>query len=244
LNKYIYFRGYANPQEIFDNHDISLTQIREETRVVRESLLAGMPLVVGETSAPYTSYKAGFRDVGAYADEIERCCLDIRDEVKRRHIMQTNREYALKIFDIKRNSKPIFECFERIMSEGEMKEKTPDYWAKAKFKVDGPPQIKPDENSFKTKILVCSVDKHKKPKGSKEDFYYLHYKDILQMHKKEDYIEDYTINEKYPENYFNYIYVDYLDIVPETVRELLLKYFNKIIKEEGNIIQSKIEINV
>ena len=79
INKYIFFRGYAHPQEIFDNFDAILTTGSEETRVVRESLDAGMPLIVGETHCKYTDYKAPFRAPYIYAQEIIRLCNDFRD---------------------------------------------------------------------------------------------------------------------------------------------------------------------
>jgi len=231
LNKNIFFRGYANPQEIFDNHDISLTQIREETRVVRESLLAGMPLVVGETSAPYTDYKAGFRDVGEYAKEIERCCYDIRDDAKRKSIQGKNRAYAIENFNIEKNSLPIFECFEKIVRETKLREYTPQYWKLANCEVENPLTGKDGDftEGHGTKTLVCSVNRENSPWKEKDaDHYYIDFKDVIEYDEKEDFITKYNLDEKFPDGYFSHIYVDYLDYLPEDFRSKFEKYLNRI----------------
>lgn len=240
LNKYIFFRGYGQPQDIFNNYDIALTQIVEETRIVRESLLSGIPLIVGEESVEYTDYGAGFRNVEAYSREIERCCLDIMDDDKRKAIHKKNREYAIQNYDVVKNAEPIFDCFEKVYEESKNRELTPEVLKS--YKVEKEIEnfdFNKIKNEFKTKVLICSINSDKKDiKGLENiDYYYIPYSQIANV--KNDYVESYLIKEEYPEKYFDFIYIDYLDIMPQLDREKLEKYINKIKTVNGELIISK-----
>jgi hypothetical protein len=243
LNKYIFLRGYGKPQEIFDNHDIVLTQTVEETRVVRESLLAGMPIIGGEVSADYTDYKAGFRDVKKYSEEIERCCYDIIDEKKRKDLHIKNREYALNNFDIKKNAEPIFECFERIVKENRLRTYTPKYWDIKNIKVNNPDINKLEHKGFKTKTLTCSVKYGESAFWQDSDNYFINFKDIVEYDKDNDCIVKYNFNFSYPEKYFDYIYIDYLQILPEYEKKMLEDKLSKLLKTEGKLLDCFIKDN-
>jgi hypothetical protein len=243
LNKYIYFRGYSEPQEIFDNYDIALTQVVEETRIVRESLLSGIPLIVGDESAPFTDYKAGFRNVTNYANVLEKCCYDICDDKKRKAIHEKNRNYAIANYDVTKNAEPIFECFERIYAESKNREKTPELLKKSYNISFNDNEEVVDE--FKTKVLICSIKDIKIFEDKKNiDKYYLPYEDVVVLNDDKDYVQGYKINKgKFPKKYFNHIYIDYLDIMPEEQKKEMISFLEdisidkKIVKGEINEIE-------
>jgi len=114
FEKYINFKGKDDPQNIFDRHDILLTQIGDESRIVREGLLSGIPIVSGYPYADWTSFKHDCRDIKGYADQILRCWKLMQDRDKRIKIYRENRNIALRKFDIRKNAIPIFRCYERI----------------------------------------------------------------------------------------------------------------------------------
>lgn len=243
INKYIFFRGYAHNQEIFDNFDAILTTGSEETRVVRESLAAGMPLIVGETHCDYTDYKAPFRAPHKYAEEILRMCGDLRDDKKRKAIMEKNRKYAVDNFDIRKNIRPVIETFERIARESRMKEYTPKYWeafpSNAKSVEDGN-QIELSD-SHGTKVLNCTVSDDGFGGYENIDKYSIRFDEMINYNEEAEYIVDYKIDEKFPDNYFDAIYVDYLDILPRFHRERFEKYLKRIKKEDGKIIKGHLK---
>ena len=245
INKYIFFRCYAQPQEIFDNFDAVLTSGSEETRVIRESLAAGMPLIVGETHCRYTDYKAPFRAPHIYAKEIVRMCNDIRDDKKRKAIAEKNRKYAEKNFDIKKNIKPIVEIFEKIAKESKYREYTPKYWKEFPEKANSAPEADQDVDNnidtFKTKVLNCTVSKNYFDRYKNADVYNLLFKDIVKYNEEAEYIVDYKWDEKLPENFFDIIYIDYADILPETYKKKFMKYIEKIKKDNGEIVYGKLQ---
>jgi len=73
-----------------------VTPHRIATRIIRESLASGIPLVAAD-GCPYTPYKAPVWDYERFVKEMERCYEDIklnRDKVKARM-----RELAMKHFN-------------------------------------------------------------------------------------------------------------------------------------------------
>lgn len=113
----VVFQGKDKPERIFDAHDILLTQIGDESRIVREGLLSGTPLVSGYPYADWTPFRHDCRDIEGYADEILRCWESMRNREQRQELFQRNRDYAFRHFDISRNAVPIFECYERIFKK-------------------------------------------------------------------------------------------------------------------------------
>ena len=76
--------------------DMVVTPHRIATRIIRESLASGVPLVAAD-GCPYTPYKAPVWDYERFVKEMERCYEDIklnRDKVKARM-----RELAMKYFN-------------------------------------------------------------------------------------------------------------------------------------------------
>ena len=245
LNKYIFFRGYANVSEIFNNYDIVLTTGSEETRVIRESLASGMPLIVGETHCKYSDYKAPFRAPYKYAEEIMRLIDNIKDKDKRKALMEKNRNYALENFDVRKNSKPIFELFERIYRDSLKREYTPTYFANLPKKADSKCNfdINKVEDKFSIKILSCCVFKDNSifKELKNVDKYHIPYQDIVNHSEEEEYILDYILKDELPEKFFDYIYIDYYDILTEDAKKTFWDYLLKIAKNgEDSIIKGEL----
>ena len=58
--------------------------------------------------------------------------------------------------------------------------------------------------------------------------------------KEEDVIIKYEFKDKYPENYFDIVEVDYLDYLPKLFKDKFVKYLNKISKND--VVEHKLEI--
>ena len=117
LEEYVHFTGKDDPVAIFDNHDILLTQIGDESRIVREGLLSGIPIVSGYPYAPWTPFKHDCRDIEGYADAILNCWGQMQGREKRLEMHQNNRDIARDRFDIVKNVTPIFGCYEKIFND-------------------------------------------------------------------------------------------------------------------------------
>jgi len=68
----------TNIDEAYRIADILITPHNIATRVVREALASGCPIVAGKGSA-YTSYQADPHDTVAFASEIEQCWQDLQE---------------------------------------------------------------------------------------------------------------------------------------------------------------------
>jgi len=93
LEKYVHFKGKDNPVAIFDSHDILLTQIGgtdTESRIVREGLLSGIPIVSGYPYAAWTPFKHDCRDIEGYADVIMNCWGLMQEREKRLQMYRKN----------------------------------------------------------------------------------------------------------------------------------------------------------
>jgi tetratricopeptide (TPR) repeat protein len=113
----ITFRGKDLPENIFDTHDILLTQIGDESHIVREGLLSGMPILSGYPYTEWTPFRHDCRDIVGFADEILRCWGALQNREKRLEMMRKNRDYAFGHFDISQNSAPIVRCYEKIFEK-------------------------------------------------------------------------------------------------------------------------------
>jgi|GEM_PF-3415242 len=121
------YMGRDKPQAIFDQNDIILTQVGEiptESRVIREGLLAGMPIVSGFAFDPWTDFKHDCRDISGYADQILRCWNSLQDQRQRNHRRRLRRQRAMDAFDIRRNGDAIFDCYEKIFARAQNKRTT------------------------------------------------------------------------------------------------------------------------
>ena len=62
------------------------------------------------------------------------------------------------------------------------------------------------------------------------------YKDVVEYNEKDELIVKYKFTEDFPENYFDFIYTDYLELLPEKYQETLTKYLDKIAKKGASVI--------
>ena len=108
---------------IFGSHDILLTQIGDESRIVREGLLSGIPIISGYPYAAWTPFKHDCRDIEGYADAIMHCWGLMQKREKRLQMHQENRDVAFDNFDITKNVTPIFKCYEKIFKKTREKER-------------------------------------------------------------------------------------------------------------------------
>ncbi|MBW1802481.1 MAG: hypothetical protein JRJ85_17335 [Deltaproteobacteria bacterium] len=119
FRQYFHFKGRDLPQNIYDAHDIILTQVRgdsTESRVVREGLLSGTPIVAGLSYVDWTEFKHDCCDLEGYAHQIEKCWNQMQDKTTRQTMHQGNRKSACNRYDIRKNAETIFECYEKVFT--------------------------------------------------------------------------------------------------------------------------------
>jgi hypothetical protein len=116
----IRFSGRADPQTIFDTHDIILTQVGDtptESRVIREAMLAGIPVVSGYGLDEWTEFRHDCRDIIGYSSQIVKCWEKIQDPDVRRLMHRVNRSLACKRYSTANNCEKIFRCYESVFRE-------------------------------------------------------------------------------------------------------------------------------
>ena len=128
FKRHIQYKGKKNPQHIFDINDILLTQVGEiptESRVIREGLLSGIPIVAGIHGVDWTPYQHDCRDIEGYADKILSCWEDMQDQTTRKALHNKNRAYVRTHYDIRRHADPLFECYENIFNQSAVSKTEP-----------------------------------------------------------------------------------------------------------------------
>lgn len=108
-----------NIEQVYRAAEIVVTPQVIATRVVREALASGVPLVAGKGN-PYTRYTANPRDTRGFASEINKCWRDIKKGKQR-----TNpREVAEEHFNLEQAGQKALEVYERIMTEQRTNQKS------------------------------------------------------------------------------------------------------------------------
>ena len=103
-----------NMNQIYRGNDILVTPHHIATRIIREALAYGLPIVAG-MGCPYTKFTADARHTAGFAAEINRCWNSIKgDRAKAR---KDARAMAEKNFNLKDAGKAALKVFERIMKE-------------------------------------------------------------------------------------------------------------------------------
>ncbi len=103
----------ANLDEIFRSADMLITPHVIATRVIREALASGLPVVAG-TGCKYTEFTADSRDVEGFAKEIKRCWDIINGNEKYR---QEAREVAKREFNCGQAADGMIKVFEKVLSK-------------------------------------------------------------------------------------------------------------------------------
>jgi SAM-dependent methyltransferase len=83
---------------VYRGGDLLITPHGIATRIVRESLACGLP-IIGGTTNKYTPYRADPRDIEAFARQINRCWKDIK---KGKQLAKAARKKAEKEFGLKK----------------------------------------------------------------------------------------------------------------------------------------------
>jgi glycosyltransferase involved in cell wall biosynthesis len=100
-----------NIRECYAAADMVITPHVIATRVIRESLACGTPVVAG-SGCTYTPYTANPMDIDAFAGVINECWMDIKSD--KEAVCDFSRRMAQKCFNPKRTGEVLKDIFERI----------------------------------------------------------------------------------------------------------------------------------
>ncbi len=103
-----------NMHQIYRAADMLITPHRIATRVIREALASGVPIVAGE-GCPYTEYTADARYTEGFAAKIDECWNDIKDNREVASIEA--RGVAEKNFNLKQAGEAALKVYERVMKQ-------------------------------------------------------------------------------------------------------------------------------
>ncbi|MHC4435651.1 MAG: glycosyltransferase, partial [Planctomycetota bacterium] len=95
--------------------DIVITPHNIATRVVRESLACGTPVVAG-TGNPFTPFTADSRDAKAFGTAIDECWTWIRS-IEKKEVVATSRRMAEREFGFKRAGEAAKAVYEKVIEE-------------------------------------------------------------------------------------------------------------------------------
>jgi glycosyltransferase involved in cell wall biosynthesis len=101
-------------ERIYRSADMVVTPHRIATRVIREALASGAPVVAGQ-GCPYTQYTADARDAEGFAAKINECWNDIQKS--NGDLRQASRAMAEKSFNLEQAGKAALEVYERVLNE-------------------------------------------------------------------------------------------------------------------------------
>jgi glycosyltransferase involved in cell wall biosynthesis len=99
---------------IYRAADMVVTPHRIATRVIREALASGLPIVAG-MGCPYTKYRADARDTEGFARKINTCWKDIQKS--NGDLRQASRAMAEKSFNLEQAGKAALKVYERVLNE-------------------------------------------------------------------------------------------------------------------------------
>lgn len=102
-------------KNIYHQNDMVLTMSTEETRVVRETMACGVPVVCGRGPLDFTDYAVDCINPDYLADTIIRCHEDLLQDgdIIKKHL----REKAERLFDVKKSAEAILKIFENILEK-------------------------------------------------------------------------------------------------------------------------------
>jgi len=101
----------SNMEQIYRANDLLVTPHHIATRVIRESLASGLPIVAG-VGCPYTKYTADARYWEGFAKEIDRCWNDGQGRIG-----TSLRQMAEDNFNLKQAGEAALKVYNRIMKE-------------------------------------------------------------------------------------------------------------------------------
>jgi len=113
--------------DVYRATDIVVTPHNIATRVIRETLASGVPIVAG-SDCSYTKYTADARDYKAFSYQINRCWVDLQSNKEK--LKKDARNIAEKEFNYDNTGKAMFNVFNEVLGESskEVTYKTPIEW--------------------------------------------------------------------------------------------------------------------
>jgi glycosyltransferase involved in cell wall biosynthesis len=111
--------GEAKPlvtemERVYRSADMLITPHHIATRVIREALASGVPIVAG-VGCPYTNYTEDARYTEGFAAKINDCWNDIKDD--KQTAKNEARAMAEKSFNLKQAGEAALKIYERVMKE-------------------------------------------------------------------------------------------------------------------------------
>jgi len=101
-------------EKIYRSADLLVTPHRIATRVIREALASGCPIVAG-SGCEYTKYNASPDDMDAYVKAIGKCWKDSQD--KGRSIRKEARRVAEEEFNFEQAGQAALKIYEKVLGE-------------------------------------------------------------------------------------------------------------------------------
>lgn len=98
--------------KVYRSADILVTPHKIATRIIREALASGLPIVAG-SGCPYTTYVADARDHEAFAHQINRCWTAL--QINRKSMKEDARKMAEKEFGYERMGKAMLDLCNEIL---------------------------------------------------------------------------------------------------------------------------------
>jgi len=103
-----------NMAQIYRANDILVTSHHIATRVIREALAFGLPVVAGEGCA-FTDYTADARYTEGFASKINDCWMDFNDDKER--LCRDARDAAEENFNLKQAGDAALAVYQRVLEE-------------------------------------------------------------------------------------------------------------------------------
>ena len=114
----VWGKGYVlqdNIQEMYRAADLLVTPHNMGTRVIREALSCGCPVVAGSGAEKYTPYTASARDISGFTTAIKRCYDDIK--LHGQSIRDTARKKAEGHFNLEQAGQAMCQVFEHVQNQ-------------------------------------------------------------------------------------------------------------------------------
>lgn len=105
------FTTYTKMAGAYRAADILITPHHIATRVIREALACGLPIVANE-GCKYTPYTANPKDVDGFAEKIQQCWIDIKSNSEAKQHCRTT---ALRVFNLDQAGKAMLKVFEQVL---------------------------------------------------------------------------------------------------------------------------------
>jgi len=111
--------------DVYRAADIVITPHNIATRVIREALACGVPVVAG-SGCSFAKYVADARDAKAFSYQINRCWTDLQSNAEK--VKKDARSIAEREFNYENTGRAMLDVFNSVLSTKEPKYKEPIEW--------------------------------------------------------------------------------------------------------------------